>query len=328
MNDVLAGTACDLKDKARVGKDSLELRQDRFSVAFGRGRQPSAVLELLSDRLEHERLPVFRLRQQLGGQAKQNTQAGREVDRVVFQIPVKEAVVDGLHRERIAFFGRRDGGCIALAVGRRGLGACGLEFAVALAFFGDIAHRAHDAISAAIPVAYRDAVLAAPAPASVRRRETEIDLETRRITPEMLNDRLAVGGAIVRVNFLDDVAGGERGVFRFHPEHAVEKGISAANLGLTPNTEGQTIRLRIPELNEERRKELAKVAHKYAEGARVAVRHVRRDGLEVLKKLEKDHTISEDDHKRQADLVQKATDQAIHDVDAALAAKEKEIMTV
>jgi ribosome recycling factor len=110
--------------------------------------------------------------------------------------------------------------------------------------------------------------------------------------------------------------------------HAVEKGISAANLGLTPNTEGQTIRLRIPELNEERRKELAKVAHKYAENARVAVRHVRRDGLEVLKKLEKDHTISEDEHKRQADLVQKATDQAIHDVDAALAVKEKEIMTV
>src|SRR3954451_853109 len=110
--------------------------------------------------------------------------------------------------------------------------------------------------------------------------------------------------------------------------HAVEKGISAANLGLTPNTEGQTIRLRIPELNEERRKELAKVAHKYAEAARVAVRHVRRDGLEVLKKLEKDHTVSEDEHKRQADLVQKATDQVIHDVDAALAAKEKEIMTV
>jgi ribosome recycling factor len=111
--------------------------------------------------------------------------------------------------------------------------------------------------------------------------------------------------------------------------HAVEKGISAANLGLTPNTEGQTIRLRIPELNEERRKELAKVAHKYAEAARVAIRHVRRDAMDVLKKLEKDlHTMSEDEHKRQSDVVQKATDQAIHDVDAALAAKEKEIMTV
>src|ERR1700704_4931316 len=110
--------------------------------------------------------------------------------------------------------------------------------------------------------------------------------------------------------------------------HAVEKGISASNLGLTPSTEGQVIRLRIPELNQDRRKELAKVAHKYAETARVAVRHVRRDGLENLKKMEKDHVISEDEHKRHADAVQKATDQAIVDVDHALAAKEKEIMTV
>jgi len=110
--------------------------------------------------------------------------------------------------------------------------------------------------------------------------------------------------------------------------HAVEKGIAASNLGLSPQTEGQVIRLRIPELNQDRRKELAKVAHKYAEAARVAVRHVRRDGLEVLKKMEKDHTISEDEHKRHADAVQKATDQAITDVDHALATKEKEIMTV
>ena len=70
--------------------------------------------------------------------------------------------------------------------------------------------------------------------------------------------------------------------------HAVEKAITAANLGLNPQTEGQVIRLRIPELNEERRKELVKVAHKYAEAARVAVRHVRRDGIDVIKKLEKD----------------------------------------
>ena len=77
--------------------------------------------------------------------------------------------------------------------------------------------------------------------------------------------------------------------------HAVEKAISAANLGLTPSTEGQVFRLRIPELNEERRREIVKVAHKYAEAARVAVRHVRRDGLDLLKKLEKDHKISEDD---------------------------------
>ena len=80
--------------------------------------------------------------------------------------------------------------------------------------------------------------------------------------------------------------------------HAVEKAITNANLGLNPQTEGQVIRLRIPELNEERRKELVKVAHKYAEAARVAVRHVRRDGIDVIKKLEKDHKISKDDHDR------------------------------
>ena len=110
--------------------------------------------------------------------------------------------------------------------------------------------------------------------------------------------------------------------------HAVEKAISAANLGLTPATEGQVIRLRIPELNEERRKELVKVAHKYAETAKVAVRHVRRDGLDVLKKLEKDHKISEDDGKRSSEQVQKATDEAITEVDKMLATKEKEILTV
>jgi ribosome recycling factor len=110
--------------------------------------------------------------------------------------------------------------------------------------------------------------------------------------------------------------------------HAVEKAISAANLGLTPSTEGQMLRLRIPELNEERRKELAKIAHKYAEAARVAVRHVRRDGLDILKKMEKDGKISQDDHDRMTTEVQKATDQTIAEVDQALATKEKEIMTV
>ena len=110
---------------------------------------------------------------------------------------------------------------------------------------------------------------------------------------------------------------------------AVEKAIVDSNLGLSPATEGQVLRLRIPELNEERRKELVKVAHKYAEAARIAVRHVRRDAMDVLKKLEKDlKTMSEDEHKRQAELVQKATDQAIADVDSALVTKEKEIMTV
>ncbi len=109
---------------------------------------------------------------------------------------------------------------------------------------------------------------------------------------------------------------------------AVEKAIVDSNLGLSPATEGQVLRLRIPELNQDRRKELVKVAHKYAEAARVAVRHVRRDGLDMLKKLEKDHKISEDDQERLGGEVQKATDAAIAEVDQLLAAKEKEILTV
>ena len=109
---------------------------------------------------------------------------------------------------------------------------------------------------------------------------------------------------------------------------AVERAIRDSNLGLSPTTEGQILRIRIPELNEQRRKELVKVAHKYAEEARVAIRHVRRDGIDILKKLLKDKAISEDDEKRQAGEVQKATDQAIAEVDQVLATKEKEIMQV
>ena len=88
------------------------------------------------------------------------------------------------------------------------------------------------------------------------------------------------------------------------------------------------MRIRIPELNEQRRKEMVKVAHKYSEDARVAVRHVRRDGFDILKKLLKDHAIAEDDGKRHETEVQKATDEAIHEIDALLAVKEKEIMQV
>jgi len=110
--------------------------------------------------------------------------------------------------------------------------------------------------------------------------------------------------------------------------HPAEKAIVNSNLGLSPATEGQTIRLRIPELNEERRKELVKLAHKYAETARVAVRHVRRDAMDVIKKLEKDHKISKDDHERFSTEIQKATDAGIAEIDHMLAGKEKEILTV
>jgi ribosome recycling factor len=109
---------------------------------------------------------------------------------------------------------------------------------------------------------------------------------------------------------------------------AVEKAIRASDLGLNPQTEGQVLRLRIPEMNEQRRKEIVKVAHKYAEEARIAVRHVRRDGLDQLKKLLKDGAIGQDDEKRQEEQVQKATDQAIAEIDAVLASKEREILQV
>jgi ribosome recycling factor len=110
--------------------------------------------------------------------------------------------------------------------------------------------------------------------------------------------------------------------------NAVDKAIRNANLGLSPTVEGQILRIRIPELNEQRRKEMVKVAHKYAEDARIAVRHVRRDGLDTLKKLLKEKVISEDDEKRHEAEVQKVTDQCVSEVDAALAAKEREIMQV
>ena len=107
----------------------------------------------------------------------------------------------------------------------------------------------------------------------------------------------------------------------------VEKGISKANLGLNPMIDGQTIRLPLPDLTEERRRELAKLTGKYAENAKIAIRNVRRDGMEALKEDEKRKDISEDERKRHEDEVQKATDKFVAEADAAAAAKEKEIMT-
>jgi ribosome recycling factor len=109
---------------------------------------------------------------------------------------------------------------------------------------------------------------------------------------------------------------------------AVEKAIREANLGLNPITEGAVLRLPIPALNAERRQELVKVAHKYAEQARVAVRNVRREGMELLKKLDKDGQMSEDDHHKNSAKVQELTDRLIKDIDQTLAAKEVEIKQV
>jgi ribosome recycling factor len=109
---------------------------------------------------------------------------------------------------------------------------------------------------------------------------------------------------------------------------AVDKAIRDAGLGLNPQMDGQLLRIPLPELNQERRKELSKLAAKYAEAARVAVRNVRRDGMDVLKRLEKDHKIGEDEHHSKGEELQKLTDQHIKDIDAALQSKEQEIMQV
>ncbi|MEO1323265.1 MAG: ribosome recycling factor [Pseudomonadota bacterium] len=109
---------------------------------------------------------------------------------------------------------------------------------------------------------------------------------------------------------------------------AADKAIRESGLGLNPVVDGQTLRIPIPPLNEERRVELSKVAGKYAEAARVAVRNVRRDGMDSLKKMEKDGDISEDEHRSLTDEVQKLTDVYVSKVDDALKTKEAEIMQV
>lgn len=109
---------------------------------------------------------------------------------------------------------------------------------------------------------------------------------------------------------------------------SVEKAIRDANLGLNPSSDGQLVRVPLPDLNQERRQELIKIASKYAESARVAVRAVRRDGMDQLKKMEKDHTISEDECHRISHDVQTMTDDTIKKMDEALSAKEKDIVRI
>lgn len=109
---------------------------------------------------------------------------------------------------------------------------------------------------------------------------------------------------------------------------AVEKAIRDSTLGLNPMTDGNTVRVPLPELNEERRRELVKVANQYAENARIAVRHVRRDGMETLKQLEKDGELGQDESRAESDTVQKQTDEFIGRIDTLLAEKEQEILQV
>jgi ribosome recycling factor len=109
---------------------------------------------------------------------------------------------------------------------------------------------------------------------------------------------------------------------------AVEKAIRESSLGLNPARDGQLLRIPIPELSEERRRELVKVAHRYAEQAKVAVRNVRRDGMDMLKRMEREGEISEDDHKLWSEEVQEMTDRHVRTIDDALAHKEQEILQV
>ena len=108
----------------------------------------------------------------------------------------------------------------------------------------------------------------------------------------------------------------------------MNKAIMAANLGFTPQVDGKFLRITVPELNEERRKEIVKQARRQAEDQKVAMRNVRRDANDALKKLEKDGKISEDDLKGGLDKIQKATDEGVAKIDAALKAKEQEVMAV
>lgn len=109
---------------------------------------------------------------------------------------------------------------------------------------------------------------------------------------------------------------------------AVEKAIRDAGLGLNPASDGQVVRVPVPELSAERREELAKVAHRYAEQARVSVRNVRRDGMEQIKKLEKDGEISQDEHHAWSEEIQKMTDRMVKEIDQHLAEKDKEIRQI
>ncbi|VAW05497.1 Ribosome recycling factor [hydrothermal vent metagenome] len=109
---------------------------------------------------------------------------------------------------------------------------------------------------------------------------------------------------------------------------SADKAVRNAGLGLNPVVDGQTLRIPIPELNEERRAELTKISGKYAEQSRIAVRNVRRDGMDTIKRLEKDSEISQDEQKSYSDRIQKLTDEMIREIDSLTENKEKEIMQV
>jgi ribosome recycling factor len=159
-------------------------------------------------------------------------------------------------------------------------------------------------------------------------------LRTGRASPHLLDPvKVEAYGNVVPINQVGTISTPEPRMITVQVwdkglAKAVDKAIRDAGLGLNPQMDGQLLRIPLPELNQERRKELSKLASKYAEAARIAVRNVRRDGMDLLKRLEKDHKIGQDEHHTKGDELQKLTDQHISDIDAALHAKEQEIMQV
>jgi len=159
-------------------------------------------------------------------------------------------------------------------------------------------------------------------------------VRTGKASPALVENILVeVYGSQMRIRELAGITTPEPRMLLIQPWDAgsatpIEKAIQKANLGLNPSVQGKVIRIALPELSQERRQEFVKIAHKMAEGGRVAVRHVRRDAIEHLKKESKDGKISEDDLEHGEKEVQKLTDQYIGKIDAHLAHKEKEITTV
>ncbi len=161
-----------------------------------------------------------------------------------------------------------------------------------------------------------------------------VALRAGRANPQLL-DRITVDyyGTPTPLNQVGNISSPEARMLVINPWEsklipAIEKAIQKSDLGLNPTNDGKIVRLVFPELNEERRKELTKVARKSAEEAKVAIRAIRRDAIEQIKKMKKDSTITEDEQRKGEEEMQKITDKAIKDVDAICAAKEKEIMEV
>ena len=159
-------------------------------------------------------------------------------------------------------------------------------------------------------------------------------IRTGKATTSLLDVvRVDAYGSVMPLNQVAMVAAPEPRMLTVQPfdkglSQLIEKAIREANLGLNPISDGTLLRIPVPQLTADRRNELVKIAHKYAEQQKIAIRNVRRDGMELLKKLEKEHAMSEDDSRKSQTKVQELTDKVIKEIDQGLAQKEAEIKQV